>query len=341
MRRVVTEARLPEHFVSFDRNRATAGTVGLRQSKEVMNRLERLINLVAALLDASRPLSAEDLRQRVPGYPEDKATFRRAFERDKETLRDMGVPVVTEVIDPAEPGGLGYRIKKEDYYLADPGLAADELAALHLAASAVHLEGADGVGALWKLGGEVAEEGPTTPMAALPGEVHLATLFAAISERRRVEFGYRGRARRVEPHRLSFRNGHWYLAGRDTDADDDRSFRLDRIESDVDLGATPAAFDRAPLNPTTTPSPWETGDDPAVTARLLVDADQAAWATGHLGADAVEERRPDGSVVVAVRVTNRAAFRSFVLGFLDHAEILGPADLRADMVNWLEALCHA
>ncbi len=306
-----------------------------------MNRLERLINLVAALLDAARPLSAEELRQRVPGYPDDKATFRRAFERDKETLRDMGVPVVTEVIDPAEPGGLGYRIRKEDYYLADPGLAPDELAALHLAASAVHLEGADGVGALWKLGGEVAEEGPTTPMAALPGEVHLAALFSAISERREAGFGYRGKARRIEPHRLSFRNGHWYLAGRDIDAEDDRLFRLDRIESDVELGAISAAFDRAPLSAVATPSPWETGGDAAVTARLAVDADQAAWATGHLGADAVEERRPDGSVVVAVRVTNRDAFRSFVLGFLDHAEILGPEDLRADMVSWLEALCPA
>ncbi len=305
-----------------------------------MNRLERLINLVAALLDATRPLAAEDLRQRVPGYPDDKATFRRAFERDKETLRDMGVPVVTEVIDPLEPGGLGYRIPKEDYYLADPGLAADELAALHLAASAVHLEGADGVGALWKLGGEVAEEGPATPMAALPGEVHLAVLFAAISERRRVGFAYRGKSRQIEPHRLSFRNGHWYLAGRDTDAYDDRSFRLDRIESDVELG-TPAAFDRAAVGTSSTPSPWETGSDEAVTARLLVDAEQAAWATGHLGTDAVEERRPDGTVVVAVRVTNRDAFRSFVLGFLDHAEILGPHDLRADMVAWLEALCPA
>ena len=47
---------------------------------------------------------------------------------------------------------------------------------------------------------------------------------------------------------------------------------------------------------------------------------------------------PDGSVVLAVRVTNRDAFRSFVLGFLDHAEVLGPAELRADLVEWLEAL---
>ena len=35
-------------------------------------------------------------------------------------------------------------------------------------------------------------------------------------------------------------------------------------------------------------------------------------------------------------MTNRSAFRSFVLGFLDHAEVLGPSELRDDMVAWLE-----
>jgi predicted DNA-binding transcriptional regulator YafY len=80
------------------------------------------------------------------------------------------------------------------------------------------------------------------------------------------------------------------------------------------------------------------GVDDALTARLLVDAGQAAWAAGHVGPEAVEEWRPDGSVVLAVRVTNRDAFRSFVLGFLDHAEVLGPPELRAEMVEWLGVL---
>ena len=49
------------------------------------------------------------------------------------------------------------------------------------------------------------------------------------------------------------------------------------------------------------------------------------------------EERPDGSVVVTMAVTNRDNFRSFVLTFLDHAEVLEPADLRDDVVAWLEA----
>ncbi|HEX2274816.1 MAG TPA: WYL domain-containing protein [Acidimicrobiales bacterium] len=304
-----------------------------------MHRLERLINLVAALLEAPRPLTADELRDRVPGYAAERSAFRRAFERDKETLREMGVPVVVEPVDEAQPGAVGYRIPKEAYYLPDPGLAADELAALHLAASAVRLEGADGVEALWKLGGEVAEAGPAAAVAALPGQRHQAPLFAAISERRRVAFAYRGKPRTVEPHRLSFRNGHWYLSGTDLGSGDDRSFRLDRIESAVEVGDQAGVFERrAAAAPA---PPWEAGTAEPVEAQLLVDGDQAGWAAGHLGADAVGERRPDGSVVLRVRVTNRDAFRSFVLGFLDHAEVVGPPDLRDEMIAWLEALCRA
>ena len=323
--------RLPEDDV-FARRTPSIGAV---------HRLERLINLVAALLHAERPLTAEDLRNRLPGYAEDHGAFRRAFERDKEALRDLGIPVVLEPVDDAaQPGVMGYRIPKEAYYLQDPGLAPDELAALHLAASAVRLEGASGVEALWKLGGEVAEQGPAPAVAALPGAAHLAPVFAAISARRRIRFAYRDRPRYVDPWRLSFRNGHWYLAGHDHDAGEERMFRLDRIESGVDVTGDAEAFERPPHAGPHAP-PWEMGGDAAVTARLLVDAGQAGWAASHVGPDAVEAWRSDGSVVLAVRVTNREAFRSFVLGFLDHAEVLGPPELRADMVEWLEELCRS
>jgi len=69
-----------------------------------------------------------------------------------------------------------------------------------------------------------------------------------------------------------------------------------------------------------------------------VDAGQAEWAVTTVGRASVLERRRDGAVVLEIPVTNRRAFRSFVLGLLDHAEILSPPELIVELVGWLEGL---
>jgi predicted DNA-binding transcriptional regulator YafY len=83
---------------------------------------------------------------------------------------------------------------------------------------------------------------------------------------------------------------------------------------------------------------WRYGDDEPVTARLAVDAPHVPWVLGHLGEAAVANHREDGSVVVEEVVCNREAFRSFVLTFLEGAEILGPPELRDDLIGWLEGM---
>lgn len=75
-----------------------------------MDRLERLVNLVAALIDTPQPLTRRQIHERIDGYSDDPEAFRRNFERDKELLRQMGLPLTTEPIDPAHPEDLGYRI---------------------------------------------------------------------------------------------------------------------------------------------------------------------------------------------------------------------------------------
>ena len=300
-----------------------------------MNRLERLINLVAALLDADRPLGRDELRFRVPGYPDGEEAFRRAFERDKEAMRSMGIPVSVEPVNPATPeSGMGYRIPREQYYLRDPGLAADELAALHLAAATVRLEGTAGDEAMWKLGGALDTPTPAGAVAALPGSEHLADVFQAVAERRPLTFGYRGGTRTVDPWRIAFRNGRWYVNGFDHDRREERSFRLDRFDGRPVAG-DPGSYERAEGRSGPRP-PWEMGDDEEITARLLVDPPQASWARTEFGSAAIVEERGDGSVVVALRVTNRDAFRTMVLGLLDHAEVLAPPEVRDDIVGWLE-----
>jgi predicted DNA-binding transcriptional regulator YafY len=102
----------------------------------------------------------------------------------------------------------------------------------------------------------------------------------------------------------------------------------------------PGAFDRpSTAVPGGPAEPWQFREEEPVTARLLVDAGHAAWVRRHLdtatGTVALAERA-DGSVVADVVVTNWPAFRSFVLTFLEHAEVLAPPALRADLVAWLE-----
>lgn len=306
----------------------------------MVSRLERLLNLTAALLTATRPLTRDELHERVPGYPpidDGASSFRRAFERDKEALRDMGIPVVVEEIRGSDPPVEGYRIPRDQYALRDPGLEPDELAAIHLASAAVQLEGLRGTEALWKLGGAPEGGGSSESLAAIPTIPALAPLFAAVADRSAVSFRYRGQVRTVDPYRLSFTRGRWYVDGYDHDRAALRQFRLDRLEGGLDIGP-PGSFER-PADADTAPSrPWEMGDGAPVEARLRIDADLAGWAVDHLGREALVAGGDDGSVEVVLRVTNRDAFRSFVLGFLDHAEVLGPDELRDDLVDWLRGV---
>ncbi len=302
------------------------------------SRLERLFNLTAALLSTARPLTRDEIHERVPGYPADdaKGSARRAFERDKEALREMGIPLAVAEVERDGMMVDGYRIPRDQYALRDPGLEPDELAALHLAGAAVRLEGLRGTEALWKLGGvpgAVGQAAQAEVLAAIPTIPELVPLFVAVSERRAVTFGYRGEQRSVEPHRLSFAQGRWYLDGHDRSRLARRRFRLDRLDGEVTLGPA-GAFERPTEAPAPTP-PWQMGEEAPLEARLHIDADLAGWGVDHLGPEAVRVRHPDGSVEVALTVTNREGFRSFVLGFLDHAEVLGPPELREDLVAWL------
>jgi proteasome accessory factor B len=301
------------------------------------NRVERILNLLACLLDTRRPLTRDELVRQVTGYPPEAVAYRRAFERDKETLRAMGVPLVVETLPSGEQG---YRVPPDEYFLPDLDLTAEETAALHVAVSAVLLGDQTGRGALMKLGGGLGLDGagpPTTPIGTLPLEPALPVLFEAFRRRAPVTFEYRGESRTVEPWGLSARRGHWYLVGHDRGRDAMRTFRADRLGDDLIVGA-PDSF-RVPdgFSPDASldAEPWQYGEDPPVTARLLVDAGHDADVVAR--GDRVIEERADGSVVVEFVVVNRPAFRSFVLGLLDHAEILEPESLRADLLSWIGA----
>jgi proteasome accessory factor B len=301
-----------------------------------------VLNLLALLLETSVPLTREEIMRDVAGYPEQLSAYRRAFERDKETLRGMGVPITTETI--GDGSDVGYRVLPDDYYLPDFGLTPEETAALHVAVSAVSLGDQAGIGALMKLGGGVAEE--VAPIASLPLAPALATLFEAFRRRAVVTFRYRGASRTVEPWGLSSKRGHWYVVGFDRDRAAIRAFRADRVDGDVVVGE-PGGFDPPEAfrpDDHVESRPWLLGDEPPVAVRIAVDDAQRDAMLAQLGSDgSVVDETDDtaGETIIELVVTNRSAFRAFLLGFSDSVRVIGPPDVRGDMVAWLERLAAA
>ena len=160
---------------------------------------ERLLNLVIALLSTRMPLSKARIKAAVPQYhgtASDEA-FDRMFERDKDELRELGIPLVTSVIDPVFDDELGYRIDKREYALPEISFEPDEVAALSLAArtwTRASLAGPAAT-ALRKL----RAAGVTMDDASLVGiepvvrttEEAFEPLRRAVRDRRAVTFGYR------------------------------------------------------------------------------------------------------------------------------------------------------
>lgn len=302
-------------------------------------KLERLLNLTAALLNTERLLPASEIAAKVAGYASGREAFRRTFERDKSELRQMGIPITTGTVPGSDPPVEGYRIHPRDYYLEDPDLAADERAALHLAARTVRLEGTAVETAFWALGGRPPEGDPAPELAVIPFNEHLAVLYRAISGRSAVSFRYRGEPRSVEPVRLHFTRGHWYLGGQDRERAAWRHFRLDRI-AELEVGRAGAFVPEPEPAGSLERPPWEMGGE-AWTAQIDVDADVAGWALGQAGQDTARELLPDGSLRLQLPVANADALVDFVLGLLDRAELVGPPELRQKLLERVRACAAA
>lgn len=303
-----------------------------------VDKLERLMNLVAALLHTTSPLTAAELQNRVGGYSPDQAAFQRQFSRDKNDLREMGVPILIETVPTIDPPVTGYRIDPDEYYLADPGLDADELAALHLATRLVAVGGEAAPRGLFKLGGLTARsDRDTPPWASVPSDRNLGRLFDGIHRRRSVSFAYRGHPRRFVPRALGFRNGNWYVTGRDQDLEADRVYRLDRIDGDVVVGEVEPEVPRgrSELGPL---QPWQVGGSDALTVQVRVDPVAVPTFTTQVGDGASVDLEADGSARVTLEVTNRDGFRTWILGFGATVEVTGPAEVRADLVEWLDRI---
>ena len=312
------------------------------------------MNLVIALLSAQGYLSAERIKSTVVGYgdsPNDEA-FSRMFERDKNELRDLGIPLETgrnSTFDANE----GYRINRDAYALPDISLSPEEATAVAVATQlweTPELVTAT-QGALLKLraAGVDVESDPSLPLRAPSGlvgagEDALGVLVAAAHAGQAVQFDHRSTrsdplsTRTVEPWGVVTHRGRWYLIGHDRLREDTRTFRLSRIVGPVrPVGASgvvqrPDGLDlRAFVARAVTDPP--TGE----TAQVWVAEGRATAlrrAGKSLGAKQIGDRTGE---VLELDIGYRGALARTVAGYGADAVVLEPTTLRDDVLTRLRA----
>ncbi|VEG56051.1 transcriptional regulator [Mycolicibacterium aurum] len=320
-----------------------------------ISKVERLMNLVIALLSTRSFITADRIRDTVYGYSDGASdeAFSRMFERDKNELRDLGIPLETGRVSTTDPTE-GYRINREAYALPAVKLTPDEAAAVAVATQlwqSPELITAT-QGALLKLraaGIDVdAPDGDVaiTSTAALPGlrgsEEVLGILLSAIDSGHVVQFSHRYSrsdpyvTRTVEPWGVVTVRGRWYLVGHDRDRAAVRTFRLSRIGPDVipvgDAGAVerPADVNLRDIVARVV------GDWPTGQARVWI-ADGRATALRRRGT-VVGPRTVGGregeEITVDMGTFDRLARE--VAGYGADAVALEPESLRDDVIARLE-----
>lgn len=310
-----------------------------------MEPAERLLDLVIALTHAPHRMTKQQIRARVHGY-ESAATpeaFERMFERDKDALRDLGIPLVTET-DATHGDDVGYRVDTSGYELPPLDLTPAEVGVLSLAAQLWHdasLRGpaSRGLTKLRAVGPSPEPDAAGLTLRVRAPDASFDALLGAITQRRAVTFTYRAastgevRRRRVEPWRIVSRDRGWYVVGRDRDRDAPRAFRLSRIEGAV----RPVGPDGAVVVPDDVDAHTllATALGAGGTARLALRPERAAAlrarATGP--AQVVGDRD-----IVEVGFEDVEPFAEELAGYADAVVVLDPPGLREAVLRRLRAV---
>ena len=304
---------------------------------------ERMLNLLALLVDRSQPVTLKQIRAELAGQYSDKDEAARAqFERDKAELRNMGIPIDMVTLGGAQAGESAYLVQRTNYELADLDLSDEEMSALQLAVATVHLAAQEGEQALWKLGAERVDDSLLGRVTVPFQDPNLARVMAAIVSRAPLTYRYKGEERTVDPYGMLARRGYWYLIGWDHLRKAQRVFRVDRIEGDVLAGkrnsfAMPRGMDLLRAVPTERQM-LAAGDYEHSHALVRVDGSLVKQVVREFGEGAIERHESDGSAVFNVPCSNLSAFRLWLFAMVDKAEVLEPLEVRDIVIGWLDDL---
>jgi len=317
---------------------------------------DRLFSLVLALLATETGLLKAEILSTVRGYAErydsagSNANLERQFERDKDDIRELGIPLET-VESPDRPGdnqSLRYRIPKGEYDLpVDVRFTPDELALLGLAAEVWREASlsADSQRALTKLRSLGIE--PREPVIGYAPRLRVRDaafepLRQALDRRQTVRFRYikpgeqAPRLRTVNPLAVVLHEGRWHLHGFDVDADRPRTFLLSRIVGDVEV-----------LHGSTFPAP-----PPGIQDRVLADLQElrlhnsadlqvtaGSDAEVRLGKRAV--LTDDDAGVIRLHYTDAAVFADELASYGPEVRVIAPDPLRDAVRERLAAVAAA
>jgi len=220
----------------------------------VSRKSERLVNLTIALLATKRYLTKSEIFRTVEGYEGAPEAMERMFERDKDDLRSLGIAIELGTFDPLFDDEAGYRITPASYQLDLGELDGTDIALLSLAASAwsgaaLEKESTSALVKLASMGIDSDSEALSllTPLVSVTNE-NFALITDAIIRRSEIQFEYVGadlskQVRRIAPYSMRGQAGSWYLVGLDSEKDSLRTFRLDRIVSEVTIAKKGNTFE--------------------------------------------------------------------------------------------------
>ncbi len=216
---------------------------------------ERLLNLVILLLVSRGFVSKARIRDSIEAYGGSSPdSFERMFERDKDDLRALGIPVELGSIDPLFGDEQGYRIRRDEFELPEIDFTPEEVAVLGLAARVWESanQAAATSTALMKLraAGHAVDRDALDVLQPrlVADEPAFDSLWEHTVTRTPVRFGYRrpgedaDTERHVEPWAVVTAYERWYVVGHDRDRGEPRVFRLSRIRGEVSPDGPPGAY---------------------------------------------------------------------------------------------------
>ncbi|MBJ7427161.1 MAG: WYL domain-containing protein, partial [Ilumatobacteraceae bacterium] len=316
------------------------GTSGQAERLKRVDPLERVLNLFTLLHRLTTPLTREQIvaqmaRGMTP-YPVAEAAQRQLFGSDKNTIvRDLGIPVRQSVAQGEEAGQTKYWISEEDMCIPEFDLTEEEMSVLSLALASIHQFVPEASEALMKL------EGLSPQGRGVNFNVEIPLIVVRLTEiaqrRQLVEISIDSENIVVDPDRLLFDKGTWYLIATPVGEKKMRAIKCARIGADFSVTGNVSSAKRKKLSNRELRHLVHNVEGFDLEATVIVDALAAGmswWDTRVVETESMS----DGRLRITVVVDDPARFRGWVLGFGTHAVVEGPASLRDGFMTWLDDL---